>query len=156
MNDELPQSVKDAWEVHEQDNQLCDSLLLLADAKKAKEEAEANYKKIAKEYQALLEEIGEASHSFVYIDSDKSRTKYKLLGTKVAPTSLTIDEEGLKKELGEEKWKTVSRRVLDRKLLEHAILNDTVNPQALADHSEEVPKTPYVRVTIKELKDDSE
>jgi len=86
-------------------------------------------------------------------DQDRHETDYngiKITGSKVTSSTLDIDEEGLREELGEERWRAVSRRVLDRKLLEDAIVRDRIDASALANNSREVSKKPYVRLTIKE------
>ena len=78
-----------------------------------------------------------------------------LMGTKVESSTLNFDEVALQEEIGDHKWRTVSKRVLDRKLLEDAIAKDRISPSIVARHSEEIPRKPYIKLTVKAKKEDS-
>lgn len=120
-------------------------LAILAHAKTLRERAEVHYKNAVAAFREALE--GEEASKHILAISGQI-----IKGTEVRPTTLNIDEAGLEATLGEAKWLRVSKRVLDRKLLEHSILADEVDPDVLTKHSMEVAKTPYVRVTIKKVK----
>ena len=120
-------------------------LLDLHRAKVKREEVEVVYKDAAAAYLAALADN----------EMDTMTTEWRdlrIIGTKVQSSTLKIDEDGLAEAVGPQKWVTISKRVLDRKLLEDAVVSDRFDPNLLAKHSEEVPRAPYVRVTVKEVK----
>jgi hypothetical protein len=119
------------------------TLAILDHAKRERDKAEVRYREALKGYEGELIKHNVTSHTLDALGR-------KVIGTRVTPTTLVIDEQGLAKAVGPEKWEAVSKRVLDKKLLEHSIVNDEIQTQQLADNSEEVAKTPYVRVTTKE------
>ena len=118
---------------------------LLLDVHRTKvnrEEAEAAYKKASKAFLVALADN----------DMDTMTTEWRdlrITGTKVESSTLKIDEDGLAEAVGSQKWVTISKRVLDKQLLEDAVVKDRVSPTLLADHSTEVPRAPYIRVGVK-------
>ena len=123
------------------------TLAILEHAKRERDKAEVRYREALKNYEGELVKNNLTTHSLENLKGNKT-----VIGTRVVPSTLVIDERGLEEAVGPEKWEAVTKRVLDKKLLEHAIVNDEIQAQTLADNSEEVEKTPYVRVTIKEEK----
>ena len=118
-------------------------LLALHTAKQEKDVSEKRYKEAQQE---VINYLDGAS-------LDTQRIEHggmAITGTKVESTTLNIDESALHEEIGDTKWHTISRRVLDRKLLEDAVMRDRIDPTILARHSIEVPRKPYVRLTAKE------
>lgn len=67
--------------------------------------------------------------------------------TKVEPVRTVIDENSLKRTLGEKLWMKVSSRVLDKKKLEAHIASGEVDPLAVAECSTESPSAPYVKLS---------
>jgi hypothetical protein len=66
----------------------------------------------------------------------------------VRPTSLSIDETGLLAALDESMVKRVTKVVLDEKALETAVSEGAIDMELVAEHSTEVARTPYVRLTF--------
>ena len=121
------------------------AVLALHNAKVVRDNADDAYKEAAKTYMAALDAEGIESLSTVYKGQ-------RITATKVQSSTLKIDEDGLAEAVGPQKWVTISKRVLDRKLLENAVVADKFDPNLLAQHSEEVPRAPYVRVNVKAVK----
>jgi len=121
------------------------AVLTLHNAKVVRDTADDLYKDAAKKYLAALD--GEGIDSLSTIHKGQ-----RITATKVQSSTLNIDEGGLSEEIGPSKWVTISKRVLDRKLLEDAVTKDRIDAGLLARHSNEVPRAPYVRVTVKEAK----
>lgn len=121
------------------------AVLDLHKAKVVRDTADDLYREAAKEYMAALDKEGIDSLSTIYKGQ-------RITATKVQSSTLNIDENGLSEEIGPSKWTTISKRVLDRKLLEDAVTKDRIDSDLLARHSDEVPRAPYVRVTVKEVK----
>ena len=122
-------------------------ILALHRARAEKDSAEAHYKECADAVIGMLDSQELKSHTIQHKD-------LILTGTKVESSTLNFDEPSLQEELGDHKWRTVSKRVLDRKLLEDAIAKDRISPSMVARHSEEVPRRPYVKLTVKANKED--
>lgn len=60
-----------------------------------------------------------------------------------------IDEAGLSKELGSKVWNSITKRVMDTKLLEDKVARGLISIGVVAGHSSEVPRSPYVKITTK-------
>ena len=124
-------------------------LLDLHRAKVKREEVEAAYKAASKAYLAALSDN----------EMDTMTTEWRdlrITGTKVQSSTLNIDEEALAEAVGPQKWVTISKRVLDKQLLEDAVVKDRVSPTLLAEHSNEIPRAPYTKVTVKTVTKEDE
>jgi hypothetical protein len=121
------------------------AVLTLHNAKIVRDTADDAYKEAAKAYMAALDAEGLDSLSTVHKGQ-------RITATKVQSSTLKIDEDGLAEAVGSQKWVTISKRVLDRKLLEDAMMRDRIDSTILTRHSDEVPRAPYVRVNVKAVK----
>lgn len=77
-------------------------------------------------------------------------------GSLVEGTRVIINEPSLKKALGAAKWAKVVKQVLDKERLEAAITMGEVDPNVVAQNSEELPNKPYIRITGDKLPDESD
>jgi hypothetical protein len=82
-------------------------------------------------------------------------TGEKVKGTLVEGTRVIINEPSLKKALGAAKWAKVVKQVLDKERLEAAITMGEVDPNVVAQNSEELPNKPYVRVSGDKIPEDA-
>lgn len=73
----------------------------------------------------------------------------RVQGTLVEGSRVVIDHERLKKALGYEKWMKVTSPQLDKDKLEDAVAKGLVDPNVVAECSEEKPNSPYIRLTWK-------
>ena len=124
-------------------------LLDLHQTKVKRDEVEAAYKAASKAYLAALSDN----------EMDSMTTEWRdlrITGTKVQASTVKVDEEALAEAVGSQKWVTISKRVLDMKLLEDAVVRDRVSPTLLAQHSTEVPRAPYTKVTVKAVTKEDE
>lgn len=124
-------------------------LVALNAAKVARDLAEEAFRDAQK---AVLEYLDETDQASLTVRMPNGGHPVNITGTKVVSTTLKIDENGLREEVGGPKWRTISKRVLDRSLLENAIVRDKFDPTILARYSDEVPRKPYVRLSTKEVK----
>jgi len=85
--------------------------------------------------------------SLAFDDPDDQTVK--ITGTLVEPTSLILDEGKLKKKVGASVWNKITKRVLDRALLESAVASGLITPSTVASCASEEPKAPYIRITEK-------
>lgn len=76
----------------------------------------------------------------------------KITGTLVEATRIVIDEPRLKKKVGAAMWDKITKKALDKEKLAAAIVVGDVDPNVVAEVSEEVPNSPYVRVARKAAK----
>lgn len=67
--------------------------------------------------------------------------------TIVRPTQLKINEEGLQDAVSEAIWRTITKRVIDKKALEDAVTRGKVEAETVSKHSKEVATKPYLRIT---------
>lgn len=65
------------------------------------------------------------------------------------PTSMTLDEEGLKDDLDPELWSRITTTILDRNKLDAYIKSGEVDPDLVAQHTVETPRSPVLRVTVR-------
>lgn len=71
-------------------------------------------------------------------------------GTLVAPQpTLVLDEGKLKKNLGAKLWVAITTRVLDRKKLDAFLASGEIDAAVIAQCSNESPRTPYIKITVK-------
>ena len=80
--------------------------------------------------------------SIIVLSPDDS---YKV--TLVEGSRLIIDEDRLHKKLNAAQWKSVTKSVMDRGLLENAINAGDVDAQVVAEASTEIANAPYIKVT---------
>ena len=69
--------------------------------------------------------------------------------TVVNSSTVTVIEDKLRKALGVARFNKMTKRVLDKSLLEDAMAKGAVSPTVVASCSEERPRKPYLRTTIK-------
>lgn len=100
-------------------------------------------KEVQDEVVATMTAEGKKSFKGVATNGDS------LNATVVQSTRLNIDEVKLARRLGKTVWMRVSTRVLDKKKLEAQIAAEQVDPMAVAECSDEIPNSPYVRLTRK-------
>ena len=67
--------------------------------------------------------------------------------TIVRPTSIEIDEEGLKKAITASQWKAITTLSLDKKKLEDHVARGKIDIDIVAKNSTEKPKKPYLKIT---------
>lgn len=121
----------------------------LRDLRLTKKEIEEDISGVQKEAIGILKNhLKQKSIAFDLPHDTKDET-IKVTGTLVEPTSLIFDEEKLKKKVGASTWNKITRRVLDRSLLEEAVARGLVSPATVASCASEEPKNPYIRVTEK-------
>jgi hypothetical protein len=73
----------------------------------------------------------------------------KITGTLMESSTMTIDEERLKRALGAQKWQNITSRVLDRAKLEDAIAKGLIDATTVAQCSVEQPRRPWIKITEK-------
>lgn len=104
-------------------------------------------KEVAKDEQqevvGVYKQDGRQSHITDF--DDETRVQ----GTLVETSRVVIDEERLKKALGYEKWMKVTSPQLDKEKLEDAVSKGLVDPNVVAECSENKPNSPYIRLTWK-------
>ena len=67
--------------------------------------------------------------------------------TVVYSSVLKFDEDGLAEALSSSMWNQISSRKLDQKKLEDKVARGSIDPALVADHSDEVPRSPYIKIT---------
>jgi hypothetical protein len=118
------------------------SLIRLRDARNASK----THKEVADEIQGSLLDL------FMKADAKKIEIEYedvKITGTLVESTTLVLDEQKLKGMLGDDLWSVVTRPVLDRTLLEAAIVRGEVDAEEVAKCSSEQPRAAFIKITEK-------
>lgn len=73
-------------------------------------------------------------------------------GTLVEASRLVFNEAKLKKALGSARWNKVTTRVLDTSKLEDLIAEDEKVADIAAKCSDEIPNSPYIKVSFKQSK----
>lgn len=68
--------------------------------------------------------------------------------TVVYSSSMKIDAAGLEADLTDRQWVSITKRVIDEKLLEDKVARGQIDVDIVAKHTEEVPRKPYVRLTL--------
>ena len=92
------------------------------------------------ELMSLLEK-----HELDTIDVEVREEETKI--TIVRPSQLKIDEEGLEDAVSEAIWRSITKRVIDKKALEDAVAKGKVEAVTVSKHSKEVATKPYLRIT---------
>lgn len=77
----------------------------------------------------------------------ESATGTAMRATAVYSSTVKIDEAGLQAALGPHKWAQVTRRTLDERLLEDKVAKGAIDIEVVAEHSTEVPRKPYLKIT---------
>jgi hypothetical protein len=119
----------------------------LTDTIKEAEEQIAALQATIEDAKAELFALMERNNLVQLITLGEDGESEKVTVTIVRPTRLQFDEAGLRDSLSEQVWRSVSKRVLDKKALEDAIARGKVSANAVAEHSTEVPTKPYLRIT---------
>lgn len=73
----------------------------------------------------------------------------KYTATVVAPTRVIVNPDKLKKAIGAEAFKKITKPVMVEALLEDAIAQGTIDMNIVAQCSDEVPSKPYIKITEK-------
>ena len=91
----------------------------------------------------IIDHLDELGQKKISVDvSDRQITATKVQGTRT-----TIDENSLKRSLGEKLWLKVSTRILDKKKLEAYIASGEVDPLLVADCSTDSESAAYIKIT---------
>ena len=72
--------------------------------------------------------------------------KYRKV-TYVQNTTTVVNEDGLKKEIGARAFNKLTTAKLDRKKLETALTDGTIDPFTVGKHTEEKPSKAFIRYT---------
>lgn len=68
------------------------------------------------------------------------------IGSLVEPTRISYNEVRLKKELTDKQWDLITRKVVDKALVEHAVALGVLDIKTLAKCSVETAVTPYILI----------
>lgn len=115
-------------------------VILLDTLKRERDDIDAQIKELQEDIIDALDQKGDKS---LVVDLEDRTLK----ATKVQSVRTIIDENTLKKSLGEKTWMKVSTRVLDKKKLEAYIATGEVDPMIVAECSTEAPSSPYIKIT---------
>lgn len=115
-------------------------VILLDQLKRERDDIDAQIKDLQSDIIDALDNKGEKS---LVVDLDDRAIR----ATKVQSVRTVIDENTLKKSLGEKVWMKVSTRILDKKKLEAYIATGEVDPMIVAECSTETPSSPYIKIT---------
>ena len=116
---------------------------LLLEIQSAEEEAQTWQAQVDKSKSELMELMDKHDLSTIAVpvrDEDQRVTV-------VRPTQLKINEEGLQDAVSEAIWRTITKRVIDKKALEDAVTRGKVEAETVSKHSKEVATKPYLRIT---------
>lgn len=91
----------------------------------------------------ILIYLEDNAHETLTVGEEGNTTKVTI----VRPKSLVIDEEALIAELSASQVKLVTKKVLDKKALEDAIVRGKIDESVLTSNSKEVPNKPYLKIT---------
>lgn len=131
-------------------DQIRRDLIPFQGAKSLASRAEADWRSMQK---PLLELFSKAKTTSVTVKLNEDEVKQHgwrmITGTVVEGTTLTVNQERLKKLLGASRWRKVTTPTLDMAKLEAAVAEGLVTPEEVAECSDEVPKAAYIRVTAK-------
>lgn len=89
---------------------------------------------------ALLEKHGVDSIETVI---DEAPVKVTI----VRPTQLKLDEFGIEQAVSDAVWRSITKRVIDKKALEDAVVRGKVEANIVSKNSKEVATKPYLRIT---------
>lgn len=96
---------------------------------------------------SIIEQMEEAGSNRRIVDTDDA----KVTATIVRGTTVNLDSDRLKKAIGARAWNKLTVRSLDQKKVKEAIESGDLDPNIVAECSDEVDKTPYVRTSVKHL-----
>lgn len=119
---------------------LAEKVALLESLKQDKADVDAQIKELQSD---IIDILDRAEQKSIAVDIDGRTVK----ATKVQSVKTLIDENSLKRSLGEKLWMKVSTRVLDKKKLEAFIATGEVDPMVVAECSTESDNAPYVKIT---------
>lgn len=101
---------------------------------------EAQLKKVKDKLFGYLEDNGLET---LTVGEEGNTTKVTI----VRPSSLVIDDDALFAELSASQVKLVTKKVLDKKALEDAIVRGKIDESVLTNNSKEVANKPYLKIT---------
>jgi uncharacterized protein YciI len=119
---------------------ITDKIALLDSLKRERDDIDDQIKEVQSDIIAELDRLEEKT---LVVEIDDRKVK----ATKVQGTRTTIDENTLKRSLGEKLWMKVSTRILDKKKLEAHIASGEVDPLVVAEASTETQTSPYIKIT---------
>ena len=119
---------------------LADKVARLEQLKHDKLEIDGQIKELQTD---IIDTLDRAEQKSISVELDGRTIK----ATKVQGVKTTIDENSLKRSLGEKLWMKVSTRMLDKKKLEAFIATGEVDPMVVAECSTESGNAPYVKIT---------
>lgn len=93
----------------------------------------------------VLEAMEEAGITTMEWEDDRGMHQ----ATTVYSSTIKIDADALEEELPARTWQSITRRVLDEKVLEDKVARGIIDIEVVAAHSTEVPRKPFVKVTTK-------
>lgn len=117
-----------------------DKIALLDNLKRERDEIDAQIKDV-QDY--ILDELDKLQEKTIVVEIEDRKVK----ATKVEGIRTIIDENTLKRSLGEKIWMKVSTRVLDKKKLEAHIASGEIDPLVVAESSTEKANAPYIKIT---------
>lgn len=91
----------------------------------------------------LMEKLENAELETITVGEGSDEIKVTI----VRPTTLKIDENGLKEALPKTVWNSITKTSVDKKALEDAVVRGKIDPTVVADNSKEVASKPYLRIT---------
>lgn len=119
---------------------ITDKIALLDDLKRDRDDIDEQIKEVQAD---IISELDRIQEKTIVVEVQDRKIK----ATKVEGIRTTIDENSLKKSLGEKLWMKVSSRVLDKKKLEAHIASGEVDPIVVAESSTEKANAPYIKLT---------
>jgi hypothetical protein len=125
------------------DEELTKLLTNYRQAKANKEFAEFKLEKAQQELTAYM-----AEHGIKSTVGTSDGNQYRI--TMASSERVTFNEDGLKKSLGADLWKTIVKSKIDSTLLSKAIRSGTVDPTVVAQFSTIKKSNPYIRLSAAE------
>lgn len=116
---------------------------LLLEIQSAEEEAQTWQAQVDKSKSELMELMDKHDLSTIAVQVREEDQRV----TVVRPTQLKINEEGLQDAVSEAIWRSITKRVIDKKALEDAVTRGKVEAETVSKHSKEVATKPYLRIT---------
>lgn len=126
------------------DEELTTLLTNYRQAKANKEFAEFKLEKAQQELTAFM-----AEHGIKSTVGTSDGSQYRI--TMTSSERVTFNEDGLKKSLGADLWKTIVKSKIDSTLLSKAIRKGAIDPTVVAQHSTIKKSSPYIRLSAAEL-----
>lgn len=116
------------------------NIILLEQLKHDRDQIDAQIKVLQDD---IIDALDKMEEKTLIVDVDDRAIK----ATKVQPVRTVIDENSLKRSLGEKLWMKISTRILDKKKLEAYIATGEVDPMIVAECSTENPSSPYIKLS---------